>query len=144
MQEEILKFLICPLCKEKLRLHTIQTRKKKFETSDRVVIETGILSCSCDFLFPIIESVPRMLIESVIDHEDFLIQHVPHLLNVKQKLFEKYGDLIKAAQKRNKQTKASFSLEWNLLRGDKHVNVWHLTREEYKTQLFSELDLPEH
>jgi len=82
-----------------------------------------------------------MLVESFIDHESFLRKHVPDFLSVRQKLFERYGDLIKAAQKRNKQTKASFSLEWNLLKGNKQVNVWHLTKEEYKTQLFNELDL---
>jgi uncharacterized protein YbaR (Trm112 family) len=67
MQLEVLKFLSCPVCKEGLRLHTIQKSKKRFETFDKISIETGILSCSCDFLFPIIESVPRMLIDSFID-----------------------------------------------------------------------------
>ena len=142
MQEEMLKFLRCPVCKEKLWLHNIQTNKKRFKTFDKVVIETGILSCLCGFLFPIIEYVPRMLVESIFDHESFFRQNVPGFLNVKQKLLEKYGDLINVAQKRNKQIKASFSLEWDLLKGKKQVNVWHLTKEEYKTQLFNELDLP--
>lgn len=141
MQQEVLKFLSCPVCKEELRLRTIRTNKKRFETFDKVIIETGILSCSCDFLFPIIESVPRMLIESFIDHENFFRQNVPGFSAVKQKLFEKYGDLIYAAQARNKQTKASFSFEWNLLKGKRPVNVWHLTKDEYKAQLFNELDL---
>src|SRR6185369_11313043 len=127
MQEEALKFLNCPVCKEKLRLQGIQTSKKKFETFDKTVIETGVLFCLCGFFFPIIESVPRMLLESFIDHERFCQENVPDFLSVKQKLLDKYGELIEIAQKRNKQTKASFSLEWNLLKGTRQVNVWHLT-----------------
>src|SRR4030095_5144477 len=142
MQEEALKFLNCPVCKERLRLHRIQTNKKKFKTFDKTVIETGVLYCSCGFFFPIIESVPRMLLESFFDHEHFCQQNIPDFLSVKQKLLEKYGKLIETAKKRNKQTKASFSLEWNLLKGAREVNVWHLSKEEYKTQLFNELDLP--
>ena len=142
MQQSLLELLRCSACKERLQVQVIKTAEKKFRMANRVIVETGILSCSCGFLFPIVESVPRMLVESFIDHKNFLRQHVPGFLSARQKLFERYGDLIKAAQKRNKQTKASFSLEWNLLKGDEQVNIWHLTNEEYKTQLFHELDLP--
>src|SRR5215831_16972775 len=142
MQEELLKFLSCPVCKKKLLLHTIQANRKKFKTFDRANIETGTLSCPCGFVFPIIDFVPRMLLESFIDHEKFLLQNIPDFMGVKAELLQKYGDLISAAQKRNKQTKESFSLEWSLIRGEQQVNVWHLTEEEYKMQLFHELDLP--
>src|SRR5262245_14318646 len=117
MQEQILKLLRCPVCKEKLSLRTIQSNKKRFETLDKEVIETGVLSCSCGFLFPILDCVPRMLTESFLDHENFLQQTIPDFINIKEELLKKHGDLIHASQKRNKQTKASFSLEWNLLNG---------------------------
>jgi len=142
MQEDLLKFLSCPVCKKRLLLRRIQTNKKKFDTCDKLNIETGILGCSCGFLFPIIESVPRMLLESFIDHENFLLENSPGFGGIKAKLLQEYGDLIETAQKRNKQTKASFSLEWSLIKGEQQINVWQLTKEEYTVQLFNELDLP--
>jgi len=142
MQQSLLEFLACPVCKSKLQLQKIKTATKQFKTSERTIVEAGLLLCSCDFLFPIIDAVPRLLVESFMDHEDFLSQNVPDFFDIKQALLTKYGKLIDAAQKRNGQTKASFSFEWSLLKNDEQ-NIWHLNKEEYKTQLFAELDLPE-
>src|ERR1044072_7349549 len=141
MQQSLLESLVCPVCKSKLKLQIIKTASKKFKTSERPVVETGLLFCSCELLFPVINAVPRMLIESFMDHEKFLRQNVPEFLKIRQTLLAKYGNLVGEAQKRNRQTKASFSFEWSLLKNQEQ-NIWHLNKEEYKTQLFAELDSP--
>lgn len=142
MQEVMLVFLRCPVCRESLQVHIISTFEKKFKTGSKTIVKSGVLICSCDFLFPIIDSVPRMLIESFMEHEDFLQKHVTGFFRIKANLLNKYKDLIQSAENRNKKTKSSFSFEWNLLKGEKQ-NIWRLNKEEYKTQLFNELDLPE-
>jgi SAM-dependent methyltransferase/uncharacterized protein YbaR (Trm112 family) len=144
MRETLLSFLNCPVCKNKLRLQIIKTAVKKFKTDDEVVVESGVLSCTCDFLFPIVQNVPRMLVESFMEHESFLKQNVHGFIGIKQNLLRKHGDLIQTAKKRNRHAKESFSFEWDLLKGNGEVNVWNLDRAEYRTQLFNELDLPAH
>src|ERR1700741_2330495 len=101
MQQLLLEFLVCPVCKSKLQLQIIKTAAKKFKNSEGTIVENGLLLCSCDFLFPVIDAVPRMLIESFVDHENFLSQNVPDFFKVKQALLTKYEKLIDAAQKRN-------------------------------------------
>jgi ubiquinone/menaquinone biosynthesis C-methylase UbiE/uncharacterized protein YbaR (Trm112 family) len=143
MQESALEFLSCPVCKGNLQLKVIKTKQKKFAPGGKYVIESGVLICSCNFLFPIIDCVPRMLIESFIEHERFLASNIPDFSQIKQLLCKEHKDLVHAAQKRNRRTKASFSFEWSMLNAREEINVWNLNKQEYKTQLFNELNLPE-
>jgi len=65
MQEKILDFLICPACKRRLSLQV-------FIKEDGEVKE-GLLECSCGQWFPVINSVPRLLLgEYRGGYEEFL------------------------------------------------------------------------
>ncbi|MCC6287568.1 MAG: class I SAM-dependent methyltransferase [Chitinophagaceae bacterium] len=61
---------------------------------------------------------------------------------MKKTIMEKYGFLILASKKSNESVKKTFGFEWSLLK-QKEVNVWNLTDEEFKQQLWDELKIPD-
>lgn len=141
MQQWLMNTLKCPVCKASLQLQVFNTAPKEFRTGDQMLVESGVLTCTCSFIFPIVEFIPRMLIESFLDHESFLSSNVVNFAQRKQELMSRHGRIITAAINRNKATKTSFTFEWSLLKGNNEERIWRLNEDEYKAQLFDELNL---
>src|SRR5258705_412190 len=72
MLEKYLSLLVCPVTRSAFRLQTIAVKTKIFNTGEKGIISEGILFADKDWFFPIIDGVPRLLIESFLDYEEFL------------------------------------------------------------------------
>ena len=71
MLEKYLSFLVCPVTRSVLRLHKISVKTKMFSSGEKEIINEGILFAEKDWFYPIIDGVPRLLVESFLDYEDF-------------------------------------------------------------------------
>ncbi|HEV7330757.1 MAG TPA: methyltransferase domain-containing protein [Flavisolibacter sp.] len=114
MKESHLQFLRCPVSRKELKLQTINTKRKKFNTEEVLIISDGILHSPNGWFYPVINGVPRLLVEAFLDYENFLIQNFPEYQEKRAFLIENYGGLIRYALKKNQRTKQSFSQEWGL------------------------------
>src|ERR1043165_4962695 len=94
MLEKYLSFLVCPVSHSNLRLEKISVATKKFNNGEQEVINDGILFADKDWFYPIVNGVPSMLIESFLDHEDFLKKHLPDYQQRKENLLNSYPELI--------------------------------------------------
>lgn len=103
MKKKLLKFIVCPVCKNDLTLHVFKENQKE--------IEAGVLLCPCGQFFPIIKNIPRILIGALrmVIYERF------------SDFFEEYKDLlpqekiskaIKREDTKKKKTLESFGYEW--------------------------------
>jgi hypothetical protein len=77
-----------------------------------------------DWFYPIIDGVPRLLIESFLDHEEFLKANLSDYENRKEYLLKIYSEIIQQAVKKNKRTKKSFELNgvFLIMKRTKHGN----------------------
>ncbi|HLK31065.1 MAG TPA: class I SAM-dependent methyltransferase [Puia sp.] len=116
MQESHLEILRCPITGSKLQLQTIATGKKSFSNIETAIILEGILWADHGLFYPVIEAVPRLIPEAIIDYENFLRIHVPDFDERKQLINKDYLNLISYAFKKNKRTKESFAFEWSFFR----------------------------
>jgi uncharacterized protein YbaR (Trm112 family) len=71
MLEKYLSILVCPVTRSALRLNKITVKTKLFSGGEREIISEGILYADQDWFYPIIDGVPRLLIESFLDQEEF-------------------------------------------------------------------------
>jgi 2-polyprenyl-3-methyl-5-hydroxy-6-metoxy-1,4-benzoquinol methylase len=128
MLEKYFTFLVCPVTKSPLRLEKITVRKKQFNTGEREIVHEGILFGDKGWFYPVIDGVPRMLIEAFIDYEDFLKKNLPDYETRKQQLLNSFPDLIDEVVRKNKKTKKSFELEWSLFNYNED-KTWELQGE---------------
>ncbi len=80
MKFEALHYLRCPVSNEKLQL--VVTQKNEDLHLPQGEIEAGYLYCKAGMHYPIINGIPRMLPESMLVHEIYLLQLVPDFKNV--------------------------------------------------------------
>src|SRR5579862_1180296 len=106
--------LRCPVTGSKLNLQVISTVSERYGSEIEQVIHEGILFAEKDWFFPIIDGIPRMLVESFLDYQDFLEKHLSDFVIRKNQLMAKYGDFVRAVVKKNRRTKESFALEWSV------------------------------
>jgi uncharacterized protein YbaR (Trm112 family) len=69
MQYELLKLFRCPLT---MRFELITEFTKHYSGGPVNEIRDGLLFSETGFVFPVIDGVPRMLIEAICDYEGFL------------------------------------------------------------------------
>jgi len=105
MKKGLLKYLVCPGCKNKLTLKEFSYDLKGKE------IEEGYLGCKkCSAIFPIINGIPRMLPFNVINSNiltDFLEKHA-------SKIPEYSKDNDAGFEILKKRTSESFGFQWNV------------------------------
>jgi SAM-dependent methyltransferase/uncharacterized protein YbaR (Trm112 family) len=77
MREKILKWLICPICKQEFKLDVFSYKKNE--------IIDGKLYCRCDHNYPIVAGVPRLMNG---DLQKKLLQLYPDFFNIHYNLFE--------------------------------------------------------
>ncbi len=123
MQESHLELLRCPVTRSHLRLHVISRTTRKYKTQEIAVIREAILFADEDWFYPVVDGIPRLLVESFADHALFFQQHLPDYDNRRQLLESKYPALIRYVLKKNNRTKRSFSLEWSLFDYEK-TKTW--------------------
>src|SRR5262245_23969629 len=104
MQESHLELLRCPVTRSPLRLHVISRTTRKYKTQEIAVILEAILFAEEDWFYPIIDGIPRLLVESYADHSSFLQQHLPDYDSRRQQLEQKYPALIRYVNKKNSRT----------------------------------------
>ena len=138
MKESLLEYLRCPLTQNRLSLTII---KSVGIDGSSIEIEEGYLTSVEGYIFPVVKGVPRLLLESFIDHQKFLRRHLSNYDLLYKQIMDRYGNLIKAAIKRNKSTKNSFSFECSLLKQKEKTNIWYLDAVAFRKQLFKELSL---
>src|SRR6187397_2583152 len=114
MLEKYLPILVCPVTRSAFRLLKIAVKVKQFNNEEKEIISEGILFADKDWFYPIIDGVPRLLIESFLEQEEFLKANLPDYQSRKENLLNNYPDVINEAVKKNKRTKKSFEMEWGL------------------------------
>jgi 2-polyprenyl-3-methyl-5-hydroxy-6-metoxy-1,4-benzoquinol methylase len=139
MLEKYLSFLVCPATRSALRLKKISVKTKLFNSGEKEIIIEGILYADKDWFYPVIGGVPRLLIESFLDHEEFLKAHLSDYERRKENLLKNYPEIIQQAIKKNKRTKKSFELEWGLFNYDED-KTWELQGEDLLERFFKETE----
>jgi 2-polyprenyl-3-methyl-5-hydroxy-6-metoxy-1,4-benzoquinol methylase/uncharacterized protein YbaR (Trm112 family) len=139
MQEELLPFLRCPVTRSFLRLQIISTAKKNYNGRETDIINEGILWADEDWFYPVINGIPRLLVESFIDYETFLQQHVPDYFFRKTNMQKKYAALINDVIKKNKRTKESFAKEWEFFNYDAD-KTWNADKTGMLDRFLQETD----
>jgi SAM-dependent methyltransferase len=124
MQYELLRYLRCPVSKTELQFQLIEEFEKNYEGSTVREIKSGLLFSSLGFVFPVINGIPRMLVEAVYDYRSFLQQRVPDYTNRLRQLTTSQSQLLNECISGNKKTKKSFEWEWNFLDAQKKDKIW--------------------
>ena len=139
MLEKYLSFLVCPVTRSALRLHKISVKTKMFSSGEKEIINEGILFADKDWFYPVIDGVPRLLIESFLDHEEFLKANLSDHETRKEHLLKNYSEIIQQAVKKNNRTKKSFEMEWGLFNYDED-KTWELQGEDLLARFLKETD----
>jgi 2-polyprenyl-3-methyl-5-hydroxy-6-metoxy-1,4-benzoquinol methylase/uncharacterized protein YbaR (Trm112 family) len=139
MKETLVDILRCPLTKEKLTMEVYEREERTYSSVKVSEIKSGLLIAPCGYLYPIVKGVPRLQVESFIEHDDFLRKHKKDYDTLKKKIVAEYDYVIKLAIKKNKKTKQSFGMEWNLFRHGKDT-TWDWTKESRKERFLKEIN----
>jgi ubiquinone/menaquinone biosynthesis C-methylase UbiE/uncharacterized protein YbaR (Trm112 family) len=125
MKEDWLHFLRCPVSRMPLRLQVLETRTKDFESGEETIVWKGLLFGIEPFVFPILEGIPRLIVEAIIDYASFLKPHLPDYETRKSEIYSRFGGFMKKVEAKNAATKKSFSQEWSLYQFDAD-KTWNL------------------
>ncbi len=130
MQFALLDILKCPVSNTDLKFELIAEFEKEYANQTIKEIKDGLLFSNEGFVFPVIDGIPRLLVESIYDYGDFLKKHLPDYESVKTSLEEKHAGLMQYCIRKNKKTKQSFEFEWSFLDDDKKDKIWRDDEEE--------------
>ena len=125
MQTELLDLLRCPVSKNKLEFTCISMFIKSYDSGPVEEVREGLLISPEGFMFPVIDGIPRMLVEAVYDYADFLESNMKDYRQAREKLEEKHALLLKHCGNKNERTKKSFAFEWKFLEPEKNDSLWH-------------------
>ena len=137
MLERYVSLLVCPVTRSTLRLETISKTKKAFSNGDKEIIKEAILYADKDWFYPVIDGVPRLLVESFLDFEEFFRNNLPDYDTRKADLLGKYAVLLKEVLKKNERTKTSFELEWSLFSYEED-KTWELKGDDLLERFLKE------
>lgn len=137
MIEDFLHILKCPATKEKLSLRIISKRKKEFSGKEIEIIWEGILLGGDQWFYPIINGVPRLIVDAFIDYKEFLKKHVSDYDFRKTFLLKKNIQLLKNVRKASSSNKMSFTKEWELYAYEKD-KTWNMDAKQMLQQFLDE------
>ena len=123
-----LEFLRCPVTRQPLQADVFEYGTKTYNDTETKIIISGLLR-SEDFVFPIIDGIPRLVVEAFLDYEDFLRKNLPDYDRVKANIISHHSGLIKYITKKNRKSKRSFSKEWSLFNYEED-EVWDLAGDQ--------------
>lgn len=125
MQQSLLPLLQCPVAHTPLRMVIFSEREKQYASGAVMEVWEGLLHSTAGFVYPIIDGIPRLLVESMCDYAGFLKKHLTNYDVLLQKVKQKHHGLLGHCIKKNKRTKASFAFEWKFLNTKKDDKLWH-------------------
>jgi uncharacterized protein YbaR (Trm112 family)/SAM-dependent methyltransferase len=108
MFTRLLSFLRCPQCRTSLDLVTFASEP----TDSGTEISKGLLHCEQEHWFPIIEGIPRMLPDALLDHWAALEGQLAHAPFESSRRLNKPGNGPNDAGVSVERTRASFNQEW--------------------------------
>ena len=108
MQYPLLDWLRCPVTKTPLRFELLSEFEKAYDNGSITEIKEGLLYSEAGFVFPVIDGIPRMLVEAMDDYKIFLERKLPGYAERKRKAEAVYGELVRTCSRRNKKTKKTF------------------------------------
>lgn len=141
MKKNLLAILRCPVTRKELKLKSLRTAKKIYNHKEEEIIYEGILF-SEEWFYPIIKGIPRLLVESFIDYEEFFHTYLEDYELKRDILMQKYRGLIRYVTSKNKSTKQSFEQEWNLYNYKKD-KTWDEDADGMLTRFLKEVDKDE-
>lgn len=125
MQQCLLEILRCPFTKTRLDVKILSAETKLFGAERKNIITEAILFSEAGFIFPVIDGIPRMLLEAVYDYAFFLKKHLGEYELILKRVEEEHAAVLAYCRKKNQQTKKSFHFEWSLLKPSQKDKVWH-------------------
>ena len=137
MTKDLLPLLRCPVTGSPLKLQVIATGKKIYRNQETEIITKAILYAEEHWFYPVVDGIPRLLVESFIDHSGFLKSHLPDFTQRCQALHLKYNDLLLHVTKKNKRTKRSFEHEWSLFNYEQD-NTWNANEKQMMERFLKE------
>jgi len=141
MQYELLAFLRCPVTGKELQFQLLEEASRTYDTTIIQEIITGLLFSPAGFIFPILQGIPRLLVEAVYDYRSFLEEHVTDYQKRLKKLEQDQGTILRHCVNKNKKTKASFEWEWSFLNAEKKDKIWEKETDTLETIFFNETGL---
>lgn len=129
MLSRLLDFLTCPECGSKFKLHIYKSQKSKQITKlkDKINIVEGLLECSCGALYPIIDSVPRMISDAFKENSKF---YHDNETEINSKIGNNFS---KNLPKSFKSTQKSFGQQWMIF--DYSDRTWARTSDERRKEV---------
>src|SRR5438128_11866828 len=136
MQLKLLEILTCPVTRSRLSMQVIKHGPVPGAEGSPAIAE-AILFAETGSFYPVIKGIPRLCVESFLDHAPFLELHLQDYAARKQKLLDDQWPLISHVLKKNKRTRQSFSKEWSIhqLETDK---TWDANDEEMVERFLKE------
>ncbi|MCK9612098.1 MAG: methyltransferase domain-containing protein [Bacteroidales bacterium] len=138
MNYSLLEILRCPLSKTRMKFQLISGFEKTYQNKAVKEIKDGILYSETGLVFPVIDGIPRMLIEAFDDYETWFKEHMEDFWAVKAEIMKKHAGLVNHCIMKNRKTKKSFAFEWSLLNYEKQDKVWHDDAASLENLFFSE------
>jgi len=122
MKKKLASILVCPICKsEKLKIDSFKEKSKE--------IIDGLISCnSCNNVFPIVNSIPRMLPSSMRDNVEFYLKYKEKIELPKEDINQ-----IEDFLKKKGKTKERFGFQWKI--GEKAYPNKEATQHEVQKMI---------
>lgn len=139
MLPEQLEWLRCPVTRKKLTVTVISESEKKLDGSAKKIIHQAVLFGGEGWFYPLIDGIPRLIVEACVDYEDFFRKHMNDYDSRMLLLQNNYGSFLKQVIRNNKHTKQSFSQEWALYNYDTD-KTWDLDASGMMQRFLKETD----
>ena len=119
MKKKLASILVCPICKsEKLKINSFKEKSKD--------IIDGLISCnSCNNVFPIVNSIPRMLPSSMRDNVEFYLEYKEKIELPKEDI-KQIEDFLKKKEKQKKD------LGFSGKSGKRHIQTKRQSNMKFK------------
>jgi 2-polyprenyl-3-methyl-5-hydroxy-6-metoxy-1,4-benzoquinol methylase/uncharacterized protein YbaR (Trm112 family) len=140
MQSKLLNKLCCPVNKDNIELITINACEKQYNEGNIEECMDGILISESGWIYPVIDGVPRMHIDSFLNHGDFLRKHHKDYEKLKDTLLKNYSYIINKAVKKTKKTRKSFGQEWKIYKYNTD-KTWGFTKDSRKKRFLEEINM---
>ena len=137
MTKDLLPLLRCPVTRSPLTLQVIATGKKLYRNQETEIITKAILFADEYWFYPVIEGIPRLLVESFIDHSNFLKTHLPDYIQRSELLHSRYKNLLQDVVKKNNRTKRSFEHEWRFFNYEQD-RTWNADEKQMMERFLKE------
>lgn len=137
MVKDMLDILRCPVSRSKLTMKIIKTADKELDGTIVSVIEEALLYAEKDWIYPVINGVPRLNVEAFLEYDFFLRKHADGYDKYKENILLHYDDLLQYVIKKNKRTKMSFSKEWKVYDYEKD-KTWDAGNDEMLNRFLQE------